>query len=375
MFNKRSLKKIDKIKEIIFNQSICFNSAKGYSLSILKPLAEFFEAYCSAISVVGEHTFDSRYINYNYPSSFIVDITNNFFYKEQILEIFKKEVDDSKIVCSWATSSLHDGDFFKSEIYKQRYEPNGLKHGMQSTFMAEDDSICGAIGILRKKDKPYNDEDCENSNLLTPHIFYTYMKYRWLSSFDFYNYDDLDSSICAIVHCDDDGKVLDYNSFAVEVFKDNDIELSNAISLPEVFLNEILQLKNIANNKIDDKFFYRNFESYFGNYRFISFKSKQPLGDEKLLDSNKGYFFVISIEKKSMEMYLKLTKKEQEVLGVLGTGLQNKEIAFDLNVSIKTVENHLDKIFKKLTVSNRTEAALFASEIGLNRYKISKSKY
>lgn len=369
------MNKIDKIKEVIFNQSICLNSSSGYSHDILKPLVEYFEAYCSAICVVGEHTFDSRYIHYKYPSSFLVDITNNFFYKEQALEAIKQKVDESKVVCTWSTSSISGGDFHKSNIYKQRYEPNGLKHGLQSTFITEDDSICGAIGVLRKKDKPYIEEDCETGNLLTPHIFYAYMKYRWLSAYDFYNYDDLNDCVCAIVQCDNDGKVTAYNSFAVDVFKDNKIEIKKERLLPEVFLDEIVRLKDISNNKIDDKFFYRNFESYFGNYRFVSFKTSKSSRYKKLLNNNDGYIFVISVEKKSMELYLTLTKKEQEVLIYLGTGLQSKEIAYELKVSIKTVENHLDKIFKKLNVSNRTEAALFAIDFGLNKYKIHKSKY
>lgn len=76
-----------------------------------------------------------------------------------------------------------------------------------------------------------------------------------------------------------------------------------------------------------------------------------------------------------MDTFLKLTFREQEVLKFLSSGLQDKEIAFKMSIAQKTVQNHLDKIYKKIEVSNRTEAALFASDIGLNKYKIPKSKH
>ena len=38
----------------------------------------------------------------------------------------------------------------------------------------------------------------------------------------------------------------------------------------------------------------------------------------------------------------------------------NKEIAANLNISERTVKNHLSNIFKKLDVSDRTQAAVFA---------------
>ena len=55
-----------------------------------------------------------------------------------------------------------------------------------------------------------------------------------------------------------------------------------------------------------------------------------------------------------------LTKRELEVLIEVANGLFNKEIATSLNISERTVKNHISNIFKKIDVSDRTQAAVFA---------------
>ena len=60
-----------------------------------------------------------------------------------------------------------------------------------------------------------------------------------------------------------------------------------------------------------------------------------------------------------------LTPREQEVLLCLVKGSTNKEIADALFISEKTVKSHLNSIFKKLNVSRRLEAILYAIRQGL----------
>jgi len=55
-----------------------------------------------------------------------------------------------------------------------------------------------------------------------------------------------------------------------------------------------------------------------------------------------------------------LTKRELEVLIQLSNGMFNKEIATTLNISERTVKNHISNIFKKIEVNDRTQAAVFA---------------
>lgn len=55
-----------------------------------------------------------------------------------------------------------------------------------------------------------------------------------------------------------------------------------------------------------------------------------------------------------------LTKRELEILTQVAGGMFNKEIALNLNISERTVKNHISNIFRKIDVSDRTQAAVFA---------------
>lgn len=53
-----------------------------------------------------------------------------------------------------------------------------------------------------------------------------------------------------------------------------------------------------------------------------------------------------------------LTRREAEVLSGIARGLSNPEIAGELAVSVKTVQNHVSRVLAKLQVTDRTQAAL-----------------
>ncbi len=55
-----------------------------------------------------------------------------------------------------------------------------------------------------------------------------------------------------------------------------------------------------------------------------------------------------------------LTPREREVLVLTAGGRLNKEIADLMKISERTVKNHLTSIYKKLEISDRTQAALYA---------------
>ncbi len=65
------------------------------------------------------------------------------------------------------------------------------------------------------------------------------------------------------------------------------------------------------------------------------------------------------------EIFQELTRREVEVLELLGQGRRNREIAQRLSITERTVKNHVSSILHKLHVNDRTEAALLAARHGL----------
>uniref|UniRef100_UPI003FEFB233 response regulator n=1 Tax=Roseburia sp. TaxID=2049040 RepID=UPI003FEFB233 len=68
---------------------------------------------------------------------------------------------------------------------------------------------------------------------------------------------------------------------------------------------------------------------------------------------------MIDIDNDSVKIE-KLTRRELEVLKLLAIGKYNKEVAEELEISERTVKNHVSNIFKKIGVTDRTQAAVFA---------------
>lgn len=67
------------------------------------------------------------------------------------------------------------------------------------------------------------------------------------------------------------------------------------------------------------------------------------------------------VEKESdLDKIHSLTKRELQILKLIAEGLFNKEIGDRLNISERTVKNHVFNLFKKIDAADRTQAAVFA---------------
>jgi DNA-binding NarL/FixJ family response regulator len=65
------------------------------------------------------------------------------------------------------------------------------------------------------------------------------------------------------------------------------------------------------------------------------------------------------------EFYDGLTTREIEILRLIATGRANKQIAYRLTISEKTVRNHVSNMYEKLKIYDRTQAVLYALRKGL----------
>jgi two-component system, NarL family, response regulator DevR len=59
-----------------------------------------------------------------------------------------------------------------------------------------------------------------------------------------------------------------------------------------------------------------------------------------------------------------LTERERELLGLIGEGLTNRQIAARMFLAEKTVKNYVSRLLAKLGMQRRTQAAVFASKLG-----------
>jgi DNA-binding NarL/FixJ family response regulator len=70
----------------------------------------------------------------------------------------------------------------------------------------------------------------------------------------------------------------------------------------------------------------------------------------------------IPVSKPACPNFPELTPREQEILQVLGTGANNREIAAQLFISERTVKNHVTNILSRLGLRDRTQAALYVQQ-------------
>ncbi|MDO5340152.1 MAG: response regulator transcription factor, partial [Eubacteriales bacterium] len=105
-------------------------------------------------------------------------------------------------------------------------------------------------------------------------------------------------------------------------------------------------------------------ESSFDTLKKAIFK---VYSGDKYIEPNMMPLLNANMEEKSnvKKKISELTRREIDVLKMIASGAFNKEIASTLNISERTVKNHVSNIFKKIEVSDRTQAAVFAIKNGI----------
>ncbi|MBL1240683.1 MAG: response regulator transcription factor [OCS116 cluster bacterium] len=68
----------------------------------------------------------------------------------------------------------------------------------------------------------------------------------------------------------------------------------------------------------------------------------------------------------SSKLFSTLTPTQSKVFMAIAEGLLNKQIAFKMDISESTIKTHITAIFKKLNISSRTQAVIFAKDLEKN---------
>lgn len=173
-------------------------------------------------------------------------------------------------------------------------------------------------------------------------------------------------------------------NFKLAIIADPDFEdVFDKILTKEGYKNAQLSGKNCAFLSANN-----SFKSNLETIKMLNVKniieiSKSKINNEELINedgidyigflvkgSNKKSYvksmITCFINEKSKDVKIKLSEREKEVLNLIAKGYTNKEIAKDLYVSEKTVKNHVSNIFRKINVTDRTKAAIYAMEMGIN---------
>jgi FixJ family two-component response regulator len=90
---------------------------------------------------------------------------------------------------------------------------------------------------------------------------------------------------------------------------------------------------------------------------------QKPFRKEQLLELVCRAFEKLAIETVDQERFDALTPRERDVLEAFSTGAPNKIVAFGLGLSPRTVEMHRARIFRKLGVTNLSQALLYARDV------------
>jgi DNA-binding NarL/FixJ family response regulator len=78
-----------------------------------------------------------------------------------------------------------------------------------------------------------------------------------------------------------------------------------------------------------------------------------------------GFFSQRRVQGEALRVLSRLSKREQEVLGLLVEGAGNEEIGRALVISPQTARTHIQRVIRKLGVHSRLEAAMLANQLGI----------
>ncbi len=259
--------------------------------------------------------------------------------------------------------------FLYTEYYNDFLRPQMVYHKVIS-YLISREKAQGVIGFFRSKgSQNFSNEEIGIISTISPFIEHA------LDHITLQNIKTLQDNIVSIIGNNGYGGVLIFDDAMNLIFMndeakkvcsdfegcDSNRKSDGFSSVPQVLLKDCLALRDEHKKYLCDN-------QGSPRYRIVKSQSSQNFAlYSKIFDKNiypEHYrLYVVSIEKVNNDSNLKenrlkemyrLTDKEIDILSKLSRGLKNTEIACELFISEITVKKHIQKIFKKVGVKNRT---------------------
>lgn len=324
---------------------------------ILRFLTEYFGCKCASLWLVNPDSKMTSPMGFNVDSKILEDYELNYQF---IDEYHVKNVDPNEkstvTVVEMADNSRNPSDY--SEALKERniYQRYGI-------IMRENGQTIGAIGLFKSTDKN-DDESRELSpfclEVIAPFIAQEFIKTRKM--------DPLTKSVSilhTVLNTSDVGialfdsrnpfNIIYYNPICTKYCYELSNHSANDSNIIATFISGIIQ--KLGNMWVPLKDASFELSSNTSRYRIRVVENS----DENGLHTTCTLFIMPASPNGVSEgndfypaLFSQLTTREQEIAMMIAQGYTNSEIADKLFISLSTVKSHVQHIFEKADVSNRT---------------------
>lgn len=342
-------------RTIDFFERISSSDSSNFRRNVLLALSSFFNYDHATFFVTDEQRKLADPVLLNIDSGFMNDYleyyhNTDIFYPNKLISM---DYHRKKGVLT-ITDLMTYTEFEKTEFYYDFLKKQNLYHEL-AIVLFYGDKMVGGIGLFKPKGDRFTDQDVQRVKSLSKCIATTLHKNleikKELHHKELYEVSFSNSPVGMVI----------FN-------KDLDIIYANSLSL--------LLGQNIFNRKVTEQELVRLTLQHLGSSwssgrhkTFLSPALKEytahiiPLTSDRQLYQQKPVFLLtitpekIIPEEKNGVKHINdygLTNREVEILPLVLRGMTNQEIADELYITPVTVKAHLQKIFKKMGVSNRT---------------------
>ena len=346
------------IKELKKRSTSLYNQ-NGFIERLMMPMQDMIPHDASAVTAAEELGFSLLYgVHYGFPQAFLIEWTNQNAASVKRWEGYFKDGPEKGYV------TIQTSEFPKTSESRMELEALHGKHGFHSSlmtmFFSPSGKVQGVYALTRKSDKPFTDEEKELFDILAPYIFYAFRKYKKMNEMNFYNSTDLGRQMFGAVIADNNGIISWTNPIAEMLLSQKYSKMPKR--LPECLSEAFEQLGTASNSKKNHLFDYRQAIHPCSYGQIVCFRY-DIFGSMFLPVDGEGIVFIIDSKHLETTMLSALSPREIEVLKLLAEGMSDREISMHIDISERTVQTYMQKLFKKLDVSNRTAAAVEAMRL------------